>query len=81
MFKMILMRMRDTTALEQYLQRLPSNDVGEENGLNWKIISINILILFSWLAVRQTHDDESIGKTSIVIVTLNLLGIFWKRKT
>ena len=75
MFKMILMRMRDITALERYLLRLPSNDVLEEDGLNWKIISINILIKFSLLAVQQTRDDELPGKNSIVTVIPSLLEI------
>ena len=32
------MHMNDTTALELYLLKLSSNDVGEEGGLNWKAI-------------------------------------------
>ena len=35
---MILMHMRDTIALERHLLMLSSNDVEEEDGLNWKII-------------------------------------------
>lgn len=76
MFKMTLMRMKDTIALEQYLPKLPSNDVLEEDGLNWKIISINILIKFSWLAAQQTHDDELPGKSTILTAILSPLETF-----
>ena len=38
MSKMTLMHMRDITVSELYLLTLPSNHVGEEDGLNWKVI-------------------------------------------
>jgi len=73
------MLMKDTTVSEFYLQMLLLNDAMTPGNI-WKNISINILIKFSWLAVRQTHDDELPGKNSIVIQILPHKEGFLRRK-